>query len=55
MFHGFGKAKFADAGSILGSCQLTLLSQLPLNTAHSGVKIEKGAFNRVQLSALDIF
>jgi hypothetical protein len=29
-FHGFGKAKFAYGGSILGSSQFTLLPQLPL-------------------------
>jgi len=32
--HGFGKAKFANGGSILGSSQFTLLSQLPLKTMH---------------------
>ncbi len=31
--HGFGQAKFADGGWILGSRQLTLLPQLPLKTA----------------------
>ncbi len=30
VFHGFGKAKFAYGGSILGSRQLILLPQLPL-------------------------
>jgi len=34
-FHGFGQAKFADGGSILGSSQFTQLPQLPL-------KIKKG-------------
>ncbi len=32
VFHGFGQAKFADGGSILGSSLLTLLPQLPLQT-----------------------
>jgi len=31
-FHGFGQAKFAYGGSILGSNQFTLLPQLPLKT-----------------------
>jgi len=31
-FHGFGQAKFAYAGSILGSSQFTLLPKLPLKT-----------------------
>ncbi len=31
-FHGFGKAKLAYGGSILGSSQFTLLPQLPLIT-----------------------
>ncbi len=30
MFHGFGQAKFAYGGSILGSSQFTLLPQLPV-------------------------
>jgi len=30
VFHGFGKAKFAYGGSILGSSQFILLPQLPL-------------------------
>jgi len=30
VFHGFGQAKFADGGSILGSSQLSLLSELTL-------------------------
>jgi len=30
--HGFGQAKFAYGGSILGSGQFTLLPQLPLKT-----------------------
>jgi len=30
VFHGFGQAKFAYGGSILGSSQFTLLLQLPL-------------------------
>jgi len=29
-FHGFGQAKFAYGGSILGLSQFTLLSKLPL-------------------------
>ncbi len=29
-FTDFGKAKFADGGSILGSKQLSILSKLPL-------------------------
>jgi len=29
-FHGFGQAKFAYGGSILGLSQFTLLPQLPL-------------------------
>jgi len=29
VFHGFGQAKFAYDGSILGSGQLTVLPQLP--------------------------
>jgi len=32
VFHGFGQAKFAHGGSILGSNQFTLLHQLPLKT-----------------------
>jgi len=32
VFHGFGQAKFADGGSILGSSQCTQLPQLPLKT-----------------------
>ncbi len=32
MFHGFGQAKFASGGLILGSSQFTLLPQLPLKT-----------------------
>jgi len=30
VFRGFGQAKFPDDGSILGSNQFSLLSQLPL-------------------------
>jgi hypothetical protein len=30
VFHGFGQAKFADGGSILGSSKFTQLLQLPL-------------------------
>jgi len=30
VFHGFGQAKFAYGGSILGSSQFTLLPQLPV-------------------------
>jgi len=30
VFHGFGQAKFADGGSILGSSQFMQLPQLPL-------------------------
>jgi len=30
--HGFGQAKFSYGGSILGSTQIALLSQLPLKT-----------------------
>jgi hypothetical protein len=33
VLNGFGQAKFADGGSILGSSQLSLLSELPLNMA----------------------
>jgi len=29
VFYGFGQAKFADGGSVLGSSQFTLLPQLP--------------------------
>jgi len=29
---GFGQAKFANGGSILGSSQFTLMPQLPLKT-----------------------
>jgi len=32
VFHGFGQAKFADGGLILGLRQLSLLSVLPLKT-----------------------
>ncbi len=32
VFHGFGQAKFANGGLILGSSQFTLLLQLPLKT-----------------------
>ncbi len=32
MFHGFGQAKFAYCGSILGSSQFTIMPQLPLKT-----------------------
>jgi hypothetical protein len=32
VYHGFGKAKFAYGGLILGSSQFTLLPQLPLKT-----------------------
>jgi len=28
-FHGFGKAKFSDGGSVLGSSQFSILPQLP--------------------------
>jgi len=31
-FQGFGQAKFAYGGSVLGSSQFTLLPQLPLKT-----------------------
>jgi hypothetical protein len=31
-FQGFGQAKFAYGGSVLGSSQFTLLPQLPLQT-----------------------
>jgi len=40
VFHGFGQAKFAYGGSILGSSQFTLLPQLPLKTMLS-VKVVK--------------
>jgi hypothetical protein len=30
VFHGFGLAKFADGGSILGLSQFSMLPQLPL-------------------------
>jgi len=30
VFHGFGQAKFADGGLILGLSQLSLRSELPL-------------------------
>jgi len=30
VFYGFGQAKFADGGLILGSIQFTLPAQLPL-------------------------
>jgi len=30
VFHGFGQAKFADGGTILGSSTFTQLPQLPL-------------------------
>jgi len=30
VFHGFGQAKIADGGLILGSDQLSLLYELPL-------------------------
>jgi len=30
VFHGFGQAKFACRGLVLGSSQFTLLPQLPL-------------------------
>jgi len=33
VFHGFGQAKFADGGLILGSSQFTLLPLLPLKTS----------------------
>jgi len=29
-FHGFGKAKFPNGGSVLGSSQFSILPQLPL-------------------------
>jgi len=32
VFHGFWQGKFADGGSILGSSQLSLLFELPLET-----------------------
>jgi len=32
VFQGFGQAKFADGGSILGSSQFTQIPQLPLKT-----------------------
>jgi len=32
VFHGFGQAKYADGGSILGSSKISLLSKLPLKT-----------------------
>jgi len=31
-FHGFGQAKFAYGGLVLGSSQFSLLPQLPLKT-----------------------
>jgi len=31
-FHGFGQAKFAYAGLVLGSSQFNLLPQMPLKT-----------------------
>jgi len=40
VFHGFGQAKFADGGLILGSNQLSLLSELPLKTTLDLVPID---------------
>jgi hypothetical protein len=40
VFHGFGQAKFAYGGSILGSSQFTLLPQLPLKMM-LGLKVVK--------------
>jgi len=34
VFHGFGQAKFAYGGSVLGSSQFKHLPQLPLKMAH---------------------
>jgi len=40
VFHGFGQAKFAYGGSILGLRQFTLLPQLPLKMM-LGLKVVK--------------
>jgi len=32
VFHKFGQAKFPDGGSVLGSSQFSVLTQLPLKT-----------------------
>jgi len=39
-FHRFGQAKFPDGGSVLGSSQFSILSQLPLKTI-LGLKVVK--------------
>ncbi len=49
VFHGFGQAKFADGGSILGSSQFTQLSQLPLKTTLDIKKGQKGLKNNESL------
>ncbi len=40
-FHRFGQANFAYGGSVLGSSQFTLLSQLPLKTMLLYLKVVK--------------
>jgi len=46
VFHGFGQAEFADGGLILGSSQLSLLTELPVKTTLDlkMVKIESKIF-----------
>ncbi len=48
VFHGFGQTKFACGGSVLGSSQFTLLSQLPLKTMLS-LKWSKWTKNKQML------
>jgi hypothetical protein len=40
VFHGFGQAKFADGGSILGSSKFTELPQLPLKVTLNLKKVK---------------
>jgi len=49
-FHGFGQAKFAYGGSILGSSLYKLLPQLPLKTMLNLklVKIDSKIINLIQ-------
>jgi len=48
VFHGFGQAKFADGGSILGSSQFTQLPQVRIKMM---LKFKKGQ-NRLKNNQL---
>jgi len=55
-FHGFGQAKFAYGGSILGLSQFTLLPQLPLKMMLilKEVKINSKIFWRQKFTKLNL-